>query len=213
MKNIGSRYKKYFTDKSYLASLSVGIFIFISSLFVNFYAGTYATENASNSVLDLVLSNIPVFDVDMTFIYGPFLLWLFVIGLGLYEPKRIPFILKSIALFVIIRSVFITLTHLGPYPDQVILDINPKNWINKFAFGADLFFSGHTGLPFLMSLVFWDNKLLRIIFILTAIFFGVIVLLGHLHYSIDVLSAFFITYTIFHLAQLFFKEDSERFKE
>jgi hypothetical protein len=31
--------------------------------------------------------------------------------------------------------------------------------------------------------------------------------LAHLHYSIDVLSAFFITYTISHIACVFFKKD------
>ncbi|MEI6843566.1 MAG: phosphatase PAP2-related protein [bacterium] len=179
----------------------------IASFFVNFYAGTYATEKASGYVQDIVLSNIPVFDVDMIFIYGPLVLWVVVAGLCSYKPNRIPFILKSIALFIIIRSIFITLTHIGPFPDQIALGMSPTSWINKFTFGGDLFFSAHTGLPFLMSLIFWDNKFFRTLFFLTAVFFGIIVLLGHMHYSIDVLSAFFITYSIYHIALKFFKED------
>ena len=47
----------------------------------------------------------------------------------------------------------------------------------------------------------------RIFFTAVAIFFGIIVLMGHLHYSIDVLSAFFITYSIYHIAKFLFKED------
>ncbi|MEI8091030.1 MAG: phosphatase PAP2-related protein [bacterium] len=74
-------------------------------------------------------------------------------------------------------------------------------------FGADLFFSGHTGLPFLFALIFWNNKWMRYLFVLTAIYFGAIVLLGHLHYSIDVLSAFFITYTIRHINEFLWKKD------
>ena len=31
--------------------------------------------------------------------------------------------------------------------------------------------------------------------------------MAHFHYSIDVLSAFFITYTIYHLARFFFEKD------
>ena len=83
--------------------------------------------------------------------------------------------------------------------------------MEKFAFGGDLFFSGHTGLPFLMALIFWDNKYLRWIFILTSVMFATVVLLAHLHYSIDVLSAFFITYTIFHIALFLFKKDRRLF--
>ena len=148
-----------------------------------------------------------MFDVDGIFIYGPLFLWLFVSLICLYQPKKIPFVLKSIALFVFIRSIFITLTHIGPFPDETLFSSNPARWFNKFAFGGDLFFSAHTGLPFLMSLVFWDNKTLRYIFIVTAAFFGAIVLLGHFHYSIDVFAAFFITYAIFHMAEFIFEKD------
>jgi hypothetical protein len=37
--------------------------------------------------------------------------------------------------------------------------------------------------------------------------FGVVVLLGHLHYSIDVLSAFFISYGIYRIAEIIFHKD------
>ncbi|MEI8008107.1 MAG: hypothetical protein WCI00_01305 [bacterium] len=36
-------------------------------------------------------------------------------------PEQIPYILKSIALFIAIRAVFVTLTHLGPYPDSILI--------------------------------------------------------------------------------------------
>jgi hypothetical protein len=67
------------------------------------------------------------------------------------------------------------------------------------------------GLPFLIALVFWDNKVLRTSFISLAIILGAVSLMGHLHYSIDVLAAFFITYSIYHLAERFFKKDKEMY--
>jgi hypothetical protein len=73
--------------------------------------------------------------------------------------------------------------------------------------GDDLFFSGHTGFPYLMALIFWNTKPLRWLFLAASIFFGGAVLLGHLHYSIDVFSAFFITYGIFNIAIRLFKND------
>jgi len=210
MKELANRYKIFRDDKRALTSLIASFALLIFSLFVNFYAGTYAAEEASNYVNDIVLSNIRAYDLDGIFIYGPLVLWAFVVYLLLKNPKKIPFTIKSIALFVLIRSVFISLTHIGPFPTQVVLD---SALINKFTFGADLFFSAHTGLPFLMALVFSENRYLRNLFVITAVFFGIVVLLAHLHYSIDVLSAFFITYTIYKIAERFFKKDKELFNE
>jgi membrane-associated phospholipid phosphatase len=77
--------------------------------------------------------------------------------------------------------------------------------------GNDFFFSGHTGMPFLIALIFWKEKWVRSISIAVSLLFGALVLLGHLHYSIDVFGAFFITYTIFHICQKFFRVDLKLF--
>jgi hypothetical protein len=188
-----------------MRAVITGTVFLIASLVINFYAGLYATERASNSVTDIILSNTRVYDVDGIFIYGSMMFWWFVAVWCSFEPHKIPFTLKSIALFVVIRSVFISMTHIGPFPTKVSID--PTSIISLFSFGGDLFFSAHTGLPFLMALVFWNNIRLRLFFLFCAILFGVVVLLAHLHYTIDVLSAFFITYTIFHLAEYLFKKD------
>jgi hypothetical protein len=52
-------------------------------------------------------------------------------------------------------------------------------------YGSDLFFSGHTGLPFLVARLGIASVLSR-----ADAFFGSIVLLAHQHYTIDVLAAF-----------------------
>jgi membrane-associated phospholipid phosphatase len=202
-------YKKYFKNKSWLWLSISGIILLALSLVVDSYAGKYANGAMSNSVSDIILSNIRVFDVDGIFVYGPMIFWAFVLYLALAKPNRIPFISKSVALFVLTRAVFISLTHIGSFPNHLI--ITPPHIFGLFSYYGDLFFSGHTGLPFLLALLFWDNKYLRILFILTAIFFGVIVLLGHLHYSIDVLGAFFITYSVYAIAAKMFKKDKALF--
>ena len=203
-------FKNTVKNKNFILSFSVSIIFLIFSLIVNFYAGTYATERASSPVTDIVLSNIRVFDVDGIFIFGLISFWIFSLVFCVLRPRKMPFIVKSVALFVFIRSIFVTLTHIGPFPGGDIMTTSKV--IEHLTFGGDLFFSGHTGMPFLMALIFWDNnKYLRYLFLFASLVFGVVVLLGHLHYSIDVLSAFFITYTIFHIARLFFKKDYENF--
>jgi len=203
MKPLLIRHKNYWTNKEFVFDVILALILLLASFFANFYAGIYATEKASNPVTDIILDNIPVYDVDMIFIYGPLFLWAIVTALCLREPKRIPFVIQSIALFVLVRSVFISLTHIGPFPDMISIDY-ASTAIKNFTFGGDLFFSAHTGLPYLMALLFWKNIRLRIFFIAMAIIFGIVVLMGHLHYSIDVLAAFFITYSIFIMAQNLF---------
>ncbi len=206
---IKERYKTHGKDPEFRLSVIIASAALLTSTVVNYYAGTYATEMASNSVTDVVLSNIRVFDVELIFVYGSGVLTFFIAMLLLAHPKRIPFTLYSLTLFILIRSAFISLTHIAPYPSQAILDLGLV--ASKFIFGGDLFFSGHTGIPFLMALIFWKEPHLRYFFIVWSVGFGVTALLGHLHYTIDVLSAFFITYTIFHLAEIIFKKERTLF--
>jgi membrane-associated phospholipid phosphatase len=84
--------------------------------------------------------------------------------------------------------------------------------LNKLTFGGDLFFSGHTGLPFLMALIFWNHPRLRYTFIAASLIFGTSAILGHYHYSIDVFAAYFITYSIFHIARTMFRSDLRLFE-
>ncbi len=209
MNKIKHQYRLYFTSKDFFISLFSSLVILGISLAVNFYASIYAAEKASNAVTDLILSNIRVFDVDGIFVYGPIVLWSFVALILLAQPRKIPFVLKAVAVFVLIRSFFVTLTHLGPIPTSAI--IASTNIIHDFTSGTDYFFSGHTGLPFLLALLFWDNKYLRVLFTVSSVLFGIVVLMGHFHYSIDVLSAFFITYTIYHIAETLFPRDKKLF--
>jgi len=197
--------KQNFTDKTFIFSFIIGLIFLAASVFVNYFASYYANIMASSPVTDIILSNIPVYDVSNAFIYGTAIFFFVILFCLLLDPKKMPFALKGIALFFLIRSVFITLTHIAPFPTQIVLD--PNSIIGSITFGSDLFFSGHTGLPFLLALIWWKEKAVRIIFLAFSAFFAIIVLLGHLHYSIDVLGALFITYTIFHLLERFFKKD------
>lgn len=203
---VHDRYVETFKQKGFGWCFVISILVLVISLFVNYYASAYATESISNPVTDIILSNIRAFDVDAIFIYGPFVFWICVGLFLLVNPNKVPFTLKSVTLFILIRAAFISLTHIGPFPTNMILDTGP-NLIKYFTLGGDLFFSAHTGLPFLLALVYWKSELLRVLFIVTSIFFGVIVLLGHFHYSIDVAAAFFITYSIYKIARYIFQKD------
>lgn len=202
------RYRHYAAQQEFRISILLSILTFVASIVVVFYAIGYATESASNSVTDIVLSNIPVYAVDGFFVYGTVFFALLGVALLAAHPKRIPFALHTIALFYFVRAAFISLTHLGPFPTSVASSFDFGTFVGRMLVGGgDLFFSGHTGLPFLMALMFWREKNIRYLFLSGSIYFGAIVLLGHLHYSIDVASAFFITYGVFHIAEWLFPKD------
>lgn len=207
MVSLANRYKAAFHQKGFVFSLISGFLLALVGAVVTYFAILYVNIKASNPVTDIVLSNTPAMNVDGIFVWGPIIFWIIIICYFLTQPEKIPFTLKSIALFVLIRSAFISMTHIGPFPTHAIIDDGGGGILSVFTTGNDFFFSSHTGLPFLMAFVFWDNKLLRYFCIFASLFFGTIVLLGHLHYSIDVFAAFFITYTIFVLAKKFFKKD------
>ena len=109
---------------------------------------------------------------------------------------------------MLIRSTFISMTHLAPYSDAVSININI---LNKITTGGDMFFSGHTGLPFLMALIFWRQKNLRYLFLAVSVAFGITALMGHYHYTIDVFAAFFIAYGVYAFSDKLFNNLNIRF--
>ena len=167
------------------------------------YAGTMATKNASVELTDFFLSNIP--RIDTSFIHGTLSFFLFDMRLLLFLIfiKYTPFTAKALAMIVLLRAAVINLTNVGMPPD--IIPIN-----SDFTFGGDLFFSGHVANLFMLSLCFWNIKILRYFFMTLSIIFGVSAILGHYHYTIDVVSAPFFAYGVFVICKKLFKGDYER---
>jgi len=211
MEKIIHKHKDIWTNKDFILSVIFGFLLLVVSFVINFYAGVFATANMSNSVTDTLLSLLPVVNLHFIIVDGiPIFLGLLVV-LSALEPKRIPFIMKSMALFVIIRALFLTMTHIAPFPDREI--VVSTGFIHLFFVGGELFFSGHTGMPFLMALAFWESKTIRNIFLFFTVVAAVSVILSHVHYSIDVFAAPFITYSIFVIAKKFFVKDYKIFME
>jgi hypothetical protein len=206
MKKIFTKHRQFWSQKKFRYSAYFGFGLLILSLLANYLANSYVAAKASNSVADIILDNIPVFNVDLIFEQGFMIFSLFVAVVLFFHPSKIPFAVKSIAIFIAVRSISISLTHLAIPPAHSFLDLN--NFFLRMTSGNDLFFSAHTGLPYLLALIFWENKKMRYIFLSLSLFFGVAVLMGHLHYTIDVFAAFFITFGVFHITKRFFSTDN-----
>jgi hypothetical protein len=133
------------------------------------------------------------------FIYGSLLLGLFYL---LSHPRVL---LVAMQAYVIMMSVRMVVMYLAPFdpPHGLIPLIDPFAAAGTGAtLTRDLFFSGHTSTLFLLCLTA-RLRTLRLIFLICAIVTGTLLMLQHVHYSLDVASAPFFAYTSYRLALLF----------
>ena len=205
---MSASYRAFFT-KDRIRSLLVALILLGLAVIFQFYASAYSNRVPSNSVPDLLLGLLPIINLNAIIVEGALFAIAGSIVLLLAKPKYLIFALKAAAIFIATRAVFVSVTHLGIYPGQVGPD--PTGFFDGIYTGlgleAGFFFSGHTGLTFLMALVFWDEKFWRYTYMILSVVFAISVLFAHVHYSIDVLAAPYITYSIFVMSKYFFKED------
>jgi hypothetical protein len=162
---------------------------FMGNLATSLSATTPTTDQFLNIIpkLDTSFIHLGVYDFvkDLTFIFLVFFV------------RYVPFLLFSSVLLSFLRSTFVIMTNMGSPAGQPLID-------SAYTFGGDLFFSGHTAIPFLWALVFWDNKYLRHFFFVCSFVFGAAALLGRFHYSIDVFSAPFFAYGVYKISEKIF---------
>lgn len=115
------------------------------------------------------------------------------------NPRLFLVVAYGFILMCLARILTISLLPLNP-PTGIITLQDP---IANIAYGGngifitkDLFYSGHTGNMFLFFLCLeakWD----KIIALTASFLIGLLVLIQHIHYSIDVFAAFIFTYFIY----------------
>lgn len=198
-------WKREIIKHKYLVALS--IIFFVIALMLNDAAGDYVAVAGKTVASDLILDHLPVVNLSFFFIYGYLAVILLLIFYPLFfKVRKFPLVISQFSLLVLLRSFFITLTHLATPTDAIILHL--PRLFNVFAFHNDLFFSGHTALPFLGFLLFRKEKL-GIFFLIMTFVLASTVLFMHVHYSIDVFAAFFITYGSFKIGNWLFKRMRE----
>ena len=206
MKKLREEYKKLFQRDKFRKSFLRGISMLVLGGIISFFALNLLDKMQLTSVNDLILDNIPTLSLFWFRTFGIFLIIILAVVIIFLKPKYLPISFKAIGLLYIIRPLFIVLTNLKAYSTKIHIPTNyflggilhPRN---------DLFFSGHVAFPFMISLIFWDNKKIRYCFILLTIISGIAVLFAKIHYSIDVFVAPFIAYGIYKISEKWFKDD------
>jgi membrane-associated phospholipid phosphatase len=115
------------------------------------------------------------------------------------KPKRLIFAVQCYIILILIRIFMMYLVPLNPPAGMILLN---DPFVQYFGTGQpltkDLFFSGHTATIFLFYLVS-DKNVYKTFFLIATILVGISVLLQHVHYSIDVVSAPFFAYISYRL--------------
>jgi hypothetical protein len=131
-------------------TLISGLALLLLSLGINNLANAYVNTNpAGVSVQDILLDHLPYIQLNDVYLEGFALLIGCITLLGLHRPQKLPFLLKTVALFITVRSFFMILTHLSLPLSQQEYQLNYApldGFMHMFSSGNDLFFSGASGL-------------------------------------------------------------------
>lgn len=169
------------------------------ALCADYYCGTYVTVTRGAKVPDLILDRFQAIDMSFLFVYGyiALIVTMFLYP-ALFRVRTLHIVAIQFSLLLILRSVFMLFTHLETPAGAVAVGF--PSFFEKLYFENDMFFSGHTAMPFLGFYLFRHSPL-RYVFLVGSVVMGMVVLAMHLHYSIDVLSAFFMTYCSYRMGQ------------
>ena len=145
---------------------------------------------------DPLLSVLPAVDLSwpiFVVIYGGLLAGLL---LMIRRPHALLHFLRAYTLLVLIRIVVMYVTPLDP-PEGMILLVDPLAGAGPGgALTRDLFFSGHTATMVLLLLSMRGTRS-RVLFALAAIGLASMLLLQHVHYTVDVLAAVVFAWTCY----------------
>jgi hypothetical protein len=203
------RLRRWKTDwksefKEHKGLIALSLIFLVGALVLNSVVGNYADRVGNAAASDLILEHVGPVDWTYLFVYGYGLviLLLFVYPL-LFRVREFHIAISQFSLLVLIRSFFISLTHLKVPTDAIAVSVSHLS--NLLIFRNDLFFSAHTALPFLGFLLFRKHKIISTFFLIMTFVLAATVLLMHIHYSIDVFAAFFITYGSYKIGEWLFR--------
>jgi len=180
------------------------LFIAVTSFFTQFL--TYNEERIGFTLPDPILNSLPPADLTYFIFFLIYISVLFGLSVLIKSPKKFIIAFQIYSVVLIFRYCFMSLLPLNP-PDGIIPLHDP--FVELFGTGEtllrDLFFSGHTATLFVFFLVV-EKKLYKLFFLISIILVAFALLLQHVHYTIDIITAPFIVYGSYRLILLMNKK-------
>lgn len=182
------------------------IVLYTVILTANFFVGQYATATAGPSIPDVFdffadekYLALREFALQIHLYWNTFLFVPFVVY-GLFAfPKETFHFLALKALVILARLCTVAVTHLGPVFNTPTITGVP------FTFGGDLFFSGHVAGSFVLYLAFRKTSIAYFLLAYNLLI-SVSVIVGRLHYTIDVIAAYVFAYAIYKFTEPHFEK-------
>lgn len=163
----------------------------------------YIQARQGTQLNDFLLDRFPAVDVSI-FIF--ILIWFSAVWMLIYafrHPHTFLVLAWSYFFLCVSRITTITLIPLEP-PHGIIDLVDPLTnmFYGKHFVSKDLFYSGHTSTLVLFSCVFAKRKQ-RILMTSFSVALGVLLLVQHVHYTIDVVAAFPFTWIMYWFGKKF----------
>ncbi len=192
-------WKVFLSDKKNKIEFIISLFLLTGVLAVLTWFINYVEYRPGVVFTDPVLELFNPIDLTwFTFILIYFALIIAIASLA-GSPVKLLFALQLYSLMAFVRIITMFLLPLDP-PEKMILLKDP--FVEFFSSGQtltkDLFFSGHTATLFILYLVS-ENKIIKLVFLISTVLVAVFVLLQHVHYTIDVFAAVFFTYACYNI--------------
>ena len=190
--------------KWWVITLAGVLALFMVSYLFYTRLGWVAEQRLLPTGSDWVLRHLPVVNVLPVLSWGWFGLHLFAAGAAIaYYPRRMPFLIFLLAVYMTIRTAFVFLSPIGApigMLDMGKLDFIFSRIMGDWTFNNEFVFSGHTGIPLLFFL-FFETRGLKTVMLIGSLTMGVCVLLSHNHYTVDVLAAYPMSYSIYKFSE------------
>ena len=201
--SIGSRWSNAFKDTAFNRQFIIGIvvLIIILSFFPFFF--NLIERREGYQINDWLLGKLPSANMSVGIFSIIWFCAILTITQAIKHPKFFLLFLWAYIFLCLSRIITISVFSLDP-PSNLIPLVDPI--ANTFYGGTfitkDLFYSGHTATIFLMYLCLekpWHKR----VALIATVLIGVMVLIQHVHYSIDVVAAIPLTFGVYLLAKKF----------
>ena len=188
-------------DFSFKRKLTVGLVLILMILTSLPFFFQYTEQRNGFILNDIVLENIPAINVSIPIFAMLWSMALLFIIRSIQSPQLFLTALYGFILLFMTRMITISVVPLNPPTDLIaLIDPISNSFYGKSFITKDLFFSGHTAALCLLFLCF-QRKFDKIIALLCTIAVGFLVLVQHVHYTIDVIAAPFFTIICYVLAK------------
>lgn len=177
-------------NPAFRRKLLIGLLALCLVLYCLPYFFQHIEKRNSHILNDMVLNWLPAKDMSVPIFSIIWTMALLIMIRSIQSPKIFILFLYSFLLVEASRFITISLVPLNA-PLQLIPLMDPisNSFYGKTFITKDLFYSGHTAIQFLFFLCL-RKRIDKLIALCCAISIGLLVLVQHIHYTIDVLAAF-----------------------